>query len=228
MKALPFEDTYQQFMEEHIARRKGERRSRLERGPFHAEKLFLQQVWFPLMGNLQHLHPEYEVMDWRGRSYFGDFAYLPGLAEVKFMLEVKGYGPHVQELDRKGYCDELNRETFLQALGFRVVSFAYDDVAYRPGLCMNLLQMLLGRFHAAASPVDRAVLAEKEILRLLHQQASPLRPVDVERHFGINHRTALRLLQSLCAKGWLHPISRTSGGKIVQYGLVRGVLLYVD
>lgn len=226
MKSFLFHEKHQAFLASHAARRSGERKGRLERGHLHAETLFLENVWFPLHGHFDHLHPEYEVLDWRGRSYFGDFAYLPG--ELKFMWEIKGYGPHVQEMDRKRYCEELNRETFLHALGFRVISFAYDDVAHRPELCMTLLRMLLSRYQAAPSPVHRAHLAEKEVIRLLHQLGRPLRPKDVESHFEINHRTALKMLQSLCQKGWLQPISRTPNGKIVQYGLVRGILEYLD
>ncbi|MFC5450938.1 hypothetical protein [Paenibacillus aestuarii] len=55
----------------------------------------MRHVWYPLQGQFEHLHPEYEVLDWRGR-----------IANA-----------------------ELNRETSLQALGFRVFSFACDDVA---------------------------------------------------------------------------------------------------
>lgn len=226
MNSLYFQEKHQAFLDAHISRRSGERKGRLERGHQHAEALFLEQVWFPLIGHFEHLHPEYEVVDWRGRSYFGDFAYL--LGEVKFIWEIKGFGPHVQDMDRKRYCEELNREIFLQALGFRVVSFAYDDVAHRPELCITLLRMLLSRYQSAPSPTNRAILAEKEVIRLLYQLARPIRPVDVKKHFAINHRTAVRLLQSLRTKGWLTPISRTAGGKIVQYELARGVMDFVD
>jgi len=130
MSSSHFHEKHQAFLNAHISQRSGERKGRLERGHQHAEALFLEQVWFPLIGHFEHLHPEYEIIDWRGRSYFGDFAYLPG--EVKFIWEIKGFGPHVQDMDRKRYCEELNREIFLQALDFRVVSFAYDDVAHRP------------------------------------------------------------------------------------------------
>jgi hypothetical protein len=198
----------------------------LERGHQHAEELFLKNVWYPLQGHFDDLHPEYEVLDWRGRSYFGDFAYL--LGPLKFIWEIKGYVPHVQDMDRKRYCDELNRELFLQALGFRVVSFAYDDVAQRPELCITLLRMLLSRYQAGPSPISRANIAEKEIIRLALQIARPIRPIDVERHFELNHRTSLRLLQSLCEKGWLRPVSTGKGGRVLRYELTPKAWDYID
>ncbi|CAM3324817.1 hypothetical protein PALU110988_16300 [Paenibacillus lupini] len=89
-----FETAHSDWLEGHKARRSGERKGRLERGHQHAEKLFLQQVWWPLIGSLEQLHPEYEILDWRGKSYFADLAWLPG--HVKFVFEIKGYGPMLQ------------------------------------------------------------------------------------------------------------------------------------
>ncbi|MBD0383787.1 hypothetical protein [Paenibacillus sedimenti] len=223
---MSYQEAHQVFIQSHINRRSGERRGRLERGHQHAEMLFLQQVWYPLYGHFDDLHPEYEVLDLRGRPYFGDFAYLPG--DLKFIWEIKGYGPHVLDMDRKRYCDELNRETFLQALGYRVVSFAYDDVAYRPELCITLLRMLLSRYQPSPSPASVALIAEKEVVRLHLKLARPIRPKDVEEHFSVHHRTAVRLLHSLVDKGWLRPVLRGKGIKIVQYELARGVLDYFD
>lgn len=164
-------------------------------------------------------------MDWRGRSYFADFAYLAG--NLKFLWEIKGFGPHVRDMDRKRYCDEINRELFLQALGFRVVSFAYDDVAHRPELCITLLRMLLGRFQPGVPPVDRAVLAEQEVIRLAYSLARLVRPIDIAKHFKVNHRTAVRLLQTVCAKGWLRPVRRGKETKVLGYELVQGAWAYM-
>lgn len=101
---MNYEQSYEAFMERHLVSRTGERWGRLERGDRHAEGLFLQNVWWPLMGDFNDLHPEYEVLDWRGRSYFADFAFLPGA--VKLLFEIKGYASHVRDMDRQKYCNE--------------------------------------------------------------------------------------------------------------------------
>jgi hypothetical protein len=223
---MKFEEKHAQFIRSHLERRLGERRGRLERGHQHGEKLFLRNVWWQLHDHFDDLHPEYEVMDWRGRSYFADFAYMPG--NLKFLWEIKGFGPHVQDMDRKRYCDEINREMFLQALGFRVVSFAYDDVANRPDTCIALLRMLLSRYRPSQPPINRAVLAEQEVIRLAVQFARPIRPIDVSQHFAINHRTAIRYLHALCTKGWLRPVISGKQTKITQYEFVRGCWDEID
>ncbi|GGH31494.1 DUF559 domain-containing protein [Paenibacillus segetis] len=223
---VAFEEIHNSFMQKHLANRTGERRRRLEQGHRHAESLFLRNVWWPLRGNFQDLHPEYEVLDWRGRSYFADLAWIPGY--VKLIIEIKGYSTHVRDMDRHKYCNELNRETFLHAMGYNVISFAYDDVEQQPDLCITLLRMILSRYQPATPPISRAILAEKEIIRLALQLARCIRPKDVEDHFCIDHKTAVLMLKRLCEKGWLLPSPRGKGKRIVQYELTHDILQYLD
>lgn len=138
---------------------------------------------------------------------------------MKLIIEIKGFGPHVRDMDRQKYCHELNRETFLAAMGHQVISFAYDDVSQRPELCRTLLRMVLSRYLPEASPACSSRLEEKETVRLACSLARPLRPIDLAVHFGMNHRTAVRLLQSLCEKGWFTPASGAAGKHVVRYEL---------
>jgi hypothetical protein len=163
-------------------------------------------------------------MDWRGRSYFADFAWLPGY--IKLLIEIKGYAAHVRDMDRHKFCNELNRETFLQAMGYRVVSFAYDDVEQRPELCISLLRMIMGRYQAAEAPASRLQLMEQEVIRLAIQLTGTIRPQDVKEHFGIDYKPAVRTLRSLSDKGWLIPSCRGNQERVVRYELARGVLDY--
>ncbi len=180
---MAYDEAHRSFIQYHIDNRKGERRGRLERGHGHAEALFLRNVWWPLRGDFQHLHPEYEVIDWRGRSYFADFAWLPGM--VKLIFEIKGFASHVRDMDRQKYCNELNRETFLFAMGYRVISFAYDDVENHPELCITLLTY--GDEQISVRTVaDIPCTACRERNYTASDSASqPIRPKDVERHLEI-------------------------------------------
>jgi hypothetical protein len=212
---MDFEDAHKVWLGSHLERRSGERKGRLERGHQHGEALFLRNIWWVLHGNFDHLHPEYEVLDWRGRSYFADFAWLPG--HVRVIIEIKGFNAHVRDMDRQRYCDELNRETFLTGLGFQVISFGYDDVAHHPELCMTLLRLVLSLFKPEQTPIR----VEKEVILLAFQLARPIRPKDVVDHMAMNFRTAVRYLKALCQKGWLYPLPCGQGNKILMYGLVR-------
>ncbi|WP_410770389.1 hypothetical protein [Fontibacillus sp. BL9] len=223
---MEFGEAHGMWIQRHLANRSGERRGRLERGHAHAEKLFLRNVWWPLRGNLEHLHPEYEVSDWRGRPYFADFAWLPGY--VKLMIEIKGYASHARDMDRQKFSNELNRETFLYAMGCNVISFAYDDVEQQPELCITLLRLAMSRYQAELAPSSRAIFAEKELIRLAVQMGGQIRPKDAELHFGVDHRTAVQMLRKLCDKGWLLPSSRGTGQRLVRYELAHHVLDYFN
>lgn len=67
---MDFESAHRLFIDTHLQERSSERRDRLMRGHREAEKLFCRNVWWPLLHNFDHLHPEYEVTDWRGLHYF--------------------------------------------------------------------------------------------------------------------------------------------------------------
>ncbi|MDO3411811.1 DUF559 domain-containing protein [Saccharibacillus sp. CPCC 101409] len=186
----------------------------MQRGHREAEKLFCQNVWWPLRRDFEHLHPEYEVADWRGLHYFCDFAWITPYAKV--IVEIKGFGPHVQDMDRRKFCRELNRETFLTALGFQVISFAYDDVARQPDLCITLLRMVLGRYQSVGGERARAAIMEKEVIRLACTLLRPIRPVDVKVHLDLDYRTAVKTLRNLCEKGWFEPY-RATGSRVTSY-----------
>jgi hypothetical protein len=220
MMGMEFEQSHEQFIKNHLGRRTGERRGRLERGHQHAEKLFAQNIWWPLKGNFDDLHPEFEVMDWRGKSYFGDYAYIPRFAP-KFIWEIKGFNTHIKEMDRQGFGNECKRELFLAGLGFQIVSFAYDDVRQQPELIIALLRMLLSRYESMPMIHSELSFAESEIVRLAMSHHYSLRPVDVTEKLKMNYRRALSLLKSLSDRGWFHPIAGRTGERVVRYELIR-------
>jgi len=174
-------------------------------------------VWWPLRGNFANLHPEYEVADWRGRHFFCDFAWLTPM--TKLIIEIKGFGPHVRDMDRQKYCNELNRETFLTAMGFQVISFSYDDVADRPELCITLLRMVLSRYQQDGLPTDKIDPIDKEIIRLAYRLGAVVRPIDIQRHLKINPRSATRRLIILSQQSIFHPIKSQSQQRTTRYTL---------
>jgi len=213
------EEAHQAWLSKHLAKRTGERRGRLMRGHQHAECKFAKQIWWVLKEDFDDFHPEYEVMDWRSRSFFVDFVWIRGM--VKIVFEIKGYAVHVANMDRKKYCNELNRETFLTAMGYTVLSIAYDGIEQRPELVIQLLRMVLSRYTSTTEPAQPALLAEKELIRLAITLARPLRPVDIVTNLGLSKKTALRMVKNVCSKGWFIPIHSKSG-RAMSYALVQG------
>ncbi|MBW4085795.1 hypothetical protein [Paenibacillus sp. S150] len=215
---MGFQEMHSVWLKDHMERRKGERRNRLDRGHGHGERMFLEQVWWPMMGSLQDLHPEYEVTDWRGRPYFVDLVWKPG--KVKFAFEIKGYGPHVQNMDRTRYRQELNRETFLQIAGYRVVSIPYDDLEASPQLTISLIKSLVAPFIGGDNAGKQFSRLEREVIRLAVSRDGMIRPVELVQELGINLRTVRNTLQALCGKGRLRSVPTDKGRRACRYEVI--------
>lgn len=181
---MEFKAAHQQFVEEHASRRSGERKGRLIRGHNFAEELFLEQVWWPLFGSFENLHPEYEVYDWNRKSQFLDFAFLPPFG--KFGLECDGYQSHVKDLDREAFSYALNRDNFLTGIGWTMLHFSFDDIKNKPEICRMMLQMVIGPYLIRSTPDSALDPTEKEILRLAWSLGRYIRPKDVRLHLAVD------------------------------------------
>lgn len=214
---MDFEQAHQIFLNHHLTHRAGERKGRLLRGHQYAEKLLLQNVWWPLFGSLDHLHPEYEIYDWNRKSQFLDFAFLPPFG--RFGLECDGFQSHVKDVDREQFSYALNRETFLTGMGWRMIHFSFDDIQHRPEVCRMLLQLVIGPYFIRSPSLQPMIPAEKEVLRLAWNLGKPIRPKDVSDYFQVNFRTARKWLLSLVEKELLEPIVR---GRDARYYELKG------
>lgn len=216
---MDFDQAYSAFIERHIASRTGERRGRLLRGHNFAEKLLLQHLWWPLFGNFDHLHPEYEVFDWNRKSQFIDLAFLPSSGQ--FGLECDGFQSHVKDMDREKFSYLLNRETFLTGMGWTMIHFSFDDVQHRPELCRMLLQHVIGP-HLIRTTSPPLPPMEKELLRFAWNLGRPTRPRDVMQRFEVHFRTARKMLQGLVDKQLIRPVVK--GTYIISYEPIEGSL----
>jgi len=218
---MGFEHAHQQFIQDHLSRRRGERKGRLERGHGHGEKSFAEKIWWVLKGNFDRLHPEYELLDWRGKPYFADFVYFSLAGVLKLIIEIKGFGTHVQEMDRQGHRRECERELFFEGIGYRVVSIAYDDIRDQPDLIVAMLRMLLSQYESEPAMAPKLTFAENEIVRTALTIGRPVRPLDLEQALGMTHRRVVRELTALCESGWFRPITGKDGKRVVRYELIR-------
>lgn len=58
---MGFEREHDQWLCNHLKQRKGERLDALKRGHGYGNRLFVEQIWWPLAGYFHGLHLEYEV-----------------------------------------------------------------------------------------------------------------------------------------------------------------------
>ncbi|RAV21117.1 hypothetical protein [Paenibacillus contaminans] len=217
---MNFETVHQEFIQHHLDIRSGERKGRLLRGHKYGEKLLLQNVWWPLFGSFNHLHPEYEIFDWNRKSQFLDLAFLPPYG--RFGLECDGFQTHVRDMDQEKFSYSLNRDTFLTGMGWTIIHFSFDDVKSRPEICRKLLQLVIAPYLVRSRKGPSLSADEKEVLRLIWNLGRPVRPKDIINFYEVNFRTARKWLQGLVEKGILRPIIKNR--YICYYELVENFI----
>ncbi|TMV49655.1 DNA-binding response regulator [Paenibacillus mesophilus] len=173
---MSYEAYYERFMLRHMEEAGEMRCRRLKDGLGHAEKLFLQQVWWPAVGHFDYLHPEYEVMDFKDGVRYLDFAYIR--APYQVCIEIDGYGPHGRDLSRWQFADNLLRQNHLVLDGWKVLRFAYDELTDKPRRCQQTVQQLLGRWYGDTHAPTELGISERSARTILHRlvQAGYLLP----------------------------------------------------
>jgi very-short-patch-repair endonuclease len=203
-----FEEEYEKFIQHHASNRKGESLRRLLDGHGYGEKLLLEKIWWPAFKNFDFLYPEYAVTDMRYGTYYLDFAFIPDPPLLMLDLEADGFGPHVQQMDRRQFTDHLNRQNFLVAMDWKVLRFSIDEMKENPTRCIQYLQLLLGKYYGVNQPSNIITLQEREILRLCLKLGKPITAKDVATHLMLHRNTAYSLLRILAEKQWILPYTK--------------------
>lgn len=210
---MEFERAYQEFLSYHCKHSRGERARRLQQGHGHAEREFLKLVWWPSFKSFRGLHPEYEIVDFDGRRRFIDFAYFRAQApQARLAIEIDGYGPHVTQLDRWQFTNQLRRQNHLILAGWSLLRFSYDEVVDEPWRCQRVLQQFMGRWHGQEFPIDGIAglsLQERAVIEMALREQAPFSPRQVQHHLGVSRHTAYRILKRLMDQEWLEAAGGT-------------------
>jgi very-short-patch-repair endonuclease len=212
-----FEIAYQNWLEYHVRVSGGDRKRRLAKGLGYAEKLFLSRIWWPSFMNLQNLHPEFEVRDFKDGIRYLDFAYL--MNDVRVCFEIDAYGTHLSNVDRWQFADHLIRQNHLIIDGWKVLRFSVDDLKDRSRQCQQVIQQAFGKWNLernqslnAGHPIQNA------ILRLMRQRHTALSPQEGARELGWHRITVSAHMKDLLVQGFLLP-SKPGMKRIRRYRL---------
>ncbi len=202
---MGFEEEYLAFLNTHFQVRSGERLRRLQEGHNEAEMLFLKQVWWPLFYHFKYLHPEYEVDDFKDGQRYLDFAYIrPG---IRICLEIDGYGPHLKNISRWQFSDNLERQNQLVIDGWTVIRFSFDQVKEKPRRCQQIVQQVIGQWLGDELDETSLSFAEKEVLRLAIRKGETISPKEVGTYLKLSDKTVKKALSQLVEKKLLIPAS---------------------
>lgn len=218
MRSLSFENEHEKWIKGHLDQRQGERKDALKRGHGYGNRMFAKKIWWSLMGHFIGLHPEYEVKDWRGRSYFVDFMWI--LGGHRFVFGIMDYGSHGK--DRTKYRMDLNRGLFLQSQDCHFMSISLDEMKENPSFIQAMLQNMLASYLATATEQNGTVIhkfekIERQLMHLAIRHNRIVRPAEAARELELHKQTVIKYCRQLVKKGKLRAVPTGTSGKIYHY-----------
>ncbi|CAN7455827.1 DUF559 domain-containing protein [Paenibacillus sp. LjRoot56] len=171
---MSFNQFYEEFLQFQLRERSGEALRRLQEGHGHAEKMFLEVIWWPAVGRFEYLHAEYPISDFKDGVRYLDFAYMRGTHLV--CIEIDGYKAHHTDLNRWQFADQLTRQNHLVLDGWKILRFSYDEIKEKPRRCQQLILQMMGSWFGEGQFGPVLTLEEREILRIAAQSNAPLLP----------------------------------------------------
>ena len=214
-----FDKMYEAWLNGQVAGEKNRRRRELlEKGLGHGTVEFLRSVWFPAIGNFDHLYAEWEVRDFHGGYRYLDLAYLPGGA--KGGIEIQGYGSHARDLDVRRFKDLCWRHCLLALDGWLLLPIAYLSIQDEPEKCRQLVLAFVGRFVSFSVPSGLGSV-EAETLRFARRVLRPFSAPELAEHLRISDRHARRVLNRMAESGLLRAMGGSRKSRKYQGSFIR-------
>ncbi len=196
-----FENVYEVWLHKHIAEEKNPRvRELLQKGLGHGTIEFLRSIWFPAVGNLDYLYPEYEVRDFNNGCRYLDLAYRPNVA--KGCIEIHGYRSHASDIEVSRFKDLCMKQALLVLDDWIFLPIAYLSIKDDPGVCKQLVLAFTGKFLSTAVP-SGLNWAEAETLRFARRRMCPFTPRELSAHLQLSDRHSRNILLKLVNKKML-------------------------
>jgi hypothetical protein len=196
-----FEKTYEGWLQKHIADEKNPRiRELLQKGLGHGTIEFLRSIWFPALGNLDHLYPEHEVRDFNNGFRYLDLAYRPGCA--KGCIEIHGYRSHARDIEVSRFKDLCMKQALLVLDDWIFLPIAYLSIKDDPGVCKQLVLSFVGKF-ISTLVASNLNWAEAETLRFARRLIRPFAPRELSAHLRLSDRQSRNILLQLVNKKML-------------------------
>ncbi|MBD2845800.1 transcriptional regulator [Paenibacillus sp. IB182496] len=196
-----FEEVYEEWLRRQIAAEDGgRRREMLRSGLGHGTVEFLRTIWFPAIGSLDHLYPEYECRDYNNGYRYLDLAYLPG--DVKACIEIHGYRSHARDVEAGRFKDLCMKQALLVLDNWYFLPIAYLSIREDPELCKQLALSLVGKFLSLQAP-EGLSWAEAETLRYARRKMMAFEPGELAAHLQLSENRTRIVLRGLVANNLL-------------------------
>ncbi|MCF2945132.1 transcriptional regulator [Paenibacillus tarimensis] len=190
-----FDTVYEHWMALQIAGESSPRRREfLQRGLSRGTMDYLRLIWYPAIGSLDHLYPEYEVRDFNNGYRYLDLAYMPG--HVKGCIEIQDYRSHARDIEASRFKDLCMKQSLLVLDDWLFLPIAYLSIREDAGVCQQLTLSFVGKFLSSAIP-PRLDWSEAETLRWARRLLRPFTPGELAAHLRLTEQYTRLILRRL-------------------------------
>lgn len=209
-----FNRAYETWLQKQISAEKNARRLELlSKGLGHGTVEFLRTIWFPTIGNFDHLYPEFEVRDLNNRIRYLDLAYLPSSdgsdKACKGCIEIHGFSSHARDIEASRFKDLCMKQALLVLDDWHFLPVAYLSIRDDPELCKQLILAFVGKFLSTDVP-STLNWVEAETIRFARRLMRPFTPKELAIHLRYTEQHVRVILHKLVDK---HFIIVASGHK---------------
>lgn len=190
-----FETKMNDWLKQQIAEETNPRRREiLQKGLGHGTTEFLRTIWYPAVGNLNHLYPEWEMRDYSNRYRYLDLAYRPNGA--KGCIEIHGYRSHARDIEAWRFKDLCMKQAYLTLDGWLFLPIAYLSILDEPEVCKQIVLSFIGKF--VSTHVNHSLdWIETETLRYARGIMRSFTSNEAASHLQRSDRQTRRILDKL-------------------------------
>lgn len=184
----------------------------------YGEKLLLQQAWWPAVGNLDHLVPEYEFIGFDGKHYYMDYAYLQ--LPKPTAIEADSYGSHARDIDREEFSRGLDRQNEFVLTDWHILRFSTDKLKENPTACQQTIKRMMVAWYGREDSIMAGLnIYQREILRIALRSPVPFTHEEIRLALGKRETFTRTQLHDLVVKEILEPAYDGERQRIHRYRL---------
>jgi hypothetical protein len=167
-----------------------------------AEARMLRDVIEPVLGTLDGLEMEHELLSLTGVKIFADFYYKP----IEIVIESEGFVIHAEAITRERFDFEKMRIRTFAQYDYPLVPFSWDEIDKRPEVCRRQLYAILGRYSSAGKDHQyQLTVFEREIIRYALRLNRPIDLEDVCYCLQVGKLTSAKFMKILLRKELVVP-----------------------
>ncbi|BBI31692.1 hypothetical protein [Cohnella abietis] len=207
-----FEKEFENLLKDQIRGASGQRLEMLQRDLTGTRKML--EVLYPVLGTLDGLILEYEMVSFSGVKIYGDVVHL----DLRIWFEEENFLTHAELITRDRFTFERSRVRSVTISDYMYFPYSRDELEKKPEFCQRNLHELLARTtNSQYIELLKLPVYEREVLRcaLLRDKAFLL--ADACEWLNVTKETCRKILRTLETKCY---ISLVGGGPLRCHGFI--------